>query len=212
MNRKAARPRQQGKKIEDRIGFAVRHRVRVQVLTILNEGVYTADDIAALIGESRQNVSYHLRELLGAGSIELAKTEKRRNADLFYYRAVEMPSYDREELAALSPAQRQEIAGLIVQCSTVEVIAALAAGKLSNDPRVCLMWRWFNLDVEGRNDLFEEQERFWERVQEIEIESINRCAKSDGKTTAYIVGEWGYERARTAAVRPADADKSANSF
>ncbi|HEY1853119.1 MAG TPA: winged helix-turn-helix domain-containing protein [Solirubrobacterales bacterium] len=204
------RPGQRGKRIEERVGFAVSHRVRVEVLTLLNEGIYTADAIAALIGESRQNVNYHLKELLDAGSIEIAKIEKKRNTDLHYYRAVEMPSFDRDVLAAMSPAQRQEIAGLIVQCSTAEVMAALAAGKLSDDPRVCLMWRWFNLDDQGREELFEEQERFWERVQDIEAESTNRRARSGEEARSYIVGEWGYERARAAP--EANADKSANSF
>jgi DNA-binding transcriptional ArsR family regulator len=203
---KTGRPGQRGKRIEERVGYALGHRIRVEVLTILNEGVYTADDIAALIGESRQNVHHHLKELLDARSIEIARIEKKRNADLHYYRAVEMPSYGQEELAAMSPAQRQEIAGLIVQCSTAEVMAALAAGKLSDDPRVALMWRWFNLDGRGRDDLFEEQERFWERVQEIEAESTNRRARSGEDATSYIVGEWGYERARSAPVPPADAD------
>lgn len=210
MKTKTGRPGQRGKKIEERVGFAVSHRVRVEVLTLLNEGVYTADDIGALVGESRQAVSYHLKELLDAGSIEIARVEKKRNADLHYYRAVEMPSYDREELEALAPSQRQEIAGLIVQCSTAEVMAALAAGKLSEDPRVCLMWRWFNLDARGREELFEEQERFWERVQEIEVRSTNRRAQTGEVARSYIVGEWGYERARTAP--EANADKSAKSF
>lgn len=206
MTTKTGRPGQSGKRIEERVGFAVGHRVRVGVLTLLIEGVYTAEEIAELVGESRQNVNYHLKELLDAGSIEIARIEKRRNADLHYYRAIETADYDREEVAALSPAQRQEIAALIVQYSTAEAMAALAAGKLSDDPRVCLMWNWFNLDDRGREELFEEQERFWERVQDIEAESTNRRARSGEDAKSFIVAQWGFERARTAPVPSADAD------
>jgi DNA-binding transcriptional ArsR family regulator len=199
---KMGRPGQSGKSIEERVGYALGHRIRVEILTLLNEGVYTADDIASLIGESRQNVHHHLRELLGGRSIEIAKIEKRRNADLHYYRAVEMAHYDEEEIAAMAIEDRQDIAGLIVQHSSAEIMAALAAGKLSNDPKVWLTWRWFNLDAQGRQDLFEEQRRSWERVQEIQAESVNRRAESGEEATSYIVAGWGFERARTAPVSP----------
>jgi hypothetical protein len=81
-------------------------------------------------------------------------------------------------------------------------MAALAAGKLNNDLSVCLAWRWFYLDKQGREDLADEQLRLWERVQEIEAESTNRRAESGEAATSYIVAEWGFERARTAPVPP----------
>jgi DNA-binding transcriptional ArsR family regulator len=196
------RPGQRGKSIEERVGYALSHRIRVEILTLLNEGVYTADGIAAIIGESRQTVHHHLRELLGGDSIEIAKVEKKRNTDLHYYRAVEMPNYSEQEIAAMSPEDRQTTAGLIVQHATAEIMAALAAGKLNNDPRVCLVWRWFNLDAQGRIDLSDEQVRWWERAQEIEVESTNRRADSGEDATSYVVAEWGFERARTAPVPP----------
>lgn len=196
------RPGQSGKSIEERAGYALGHRIRVEVLCLLNEGVYTADDIASIIGETRQNVHHHLRELLGGQSIEIAKVEKRRNADLHYYRAVEMPDFDDAEFAAMTPEERQGIAGFFVQTSGAELMAALAAGKLSNDPQVELAWRWFNLDAEGRRELAAEHERLWKRVHELEVEATNRRAKSGEEATSYIVAQWGFERARTAPVPP----------
>ena len=210
MKTKTGRPGQRGKKIEERVAYAVGHRVRIEILRLLNEGVYTADGLAELVGESRQNVHHHLKELLDGGMIEIAKVEKKRNADLHYYRALGTGTLDRDALERMAPEERQEIAGLIVQHSTAEVMAALAAGKLSDDPRVCLMWNWFNLDAQGREELFEEQERFWERVEEIEAASTNRRAQSGEKAESYIVASWGYKRAHMAL--EADADKSAKSF
>lgn len=204
---------QNGKSIEERVSDALAHRIRIEILTLLNEGVYTADDIAELIGESRQNVHHHLRRLFGGGSIEIARIEKRRNTDLHFYRAVEMPSFSEEDIAAMTPEERQATAGLIVQCSTAELMAALRAGKLNNDLQVCLAWRWFNFDEQGRDELADEQHKFWERVREIEAESINRRSNSGDAATSYVVAAWGFERARTAPVPPsATADKQANSF
>jgi hypothetical protein len=143
----------------------------------------------------RHDQETHWR-LACTGSIEIAKVEKRRNADLHYYRAVEMPNYSEEDIAAMTPEERQATAGLIVQHATAEIMAALAAGKLNNDPSVCLAWRWFNLDEQGRQDLAEEQVRWWERTQEIEAESTNRRAESGEDATSMLITQFGYERAR----------------
>ena len=113
---------------------------------------------------------HHLKELLNGGMIEIAKVEKKRNADLHYYRAVFSRGLDREALEKMTWEERQEIVALVVQHSTAEIMAALAAGKLSDDPRVCLMWNWLCLDAQGREELFEEQEQYWERLEKIEAE------------------------------------------
>ncbi|MFN8215902.1 MAG: winged helix-turn-helix domain-containing protein [Solirubrobacterales bacterium] len=195
-----------GKSIEERVGTALGHRIRVEILALLNEGVYTADQLAALIGESRQTVHHHLKVLLRDNSIEIAKVERRRNANLYFYRAIEMPSFDEEELAAMTPEQRQAIAGLIVQHATAEIMAALASGKLSEDPAVVLAWRWFNLDEQGRRDLLAEQERLWHRAGEIEAESTNRRAQSGEESTTIVLAEFGFERARKAPDPPTVSD------
>jgi DNA-binding transcriptional ArsR family regulator len=189
------RPGQRRKSIEEVVPYAISHRTRVHILIVLNEGTFTPGQIAEVIGEPLNNVSNHIRELADAGSIELAKKEEVRNTILHYYRAVEMPFYSDEEIAAMPPQQRQVSAGLVVQSMIAEVLAALSAGKL-RDPRVWLAWNWFNVDGQGREDIMAEQARSWSRIQEIEVESTNRRAKSGEEATSIIVTQLGYERAR----------------
>jgi DNA-binding transcriptional ArsR family regulator len=203
VNITASRAGQRGKSIEEVVSYALGHRIRVYVLTILNEGTYTPDEIARIIGEPLPNVSFHIRELLEAGSIELAKTEKVRNTNQHYYRAVEMPFYSDEEMAAMTPAQRQVTYGLILQCMTAEAMAALWAGRMPSDPRVWMAWRWFNVDEQGRQDLADEQQRSWERYQEIEAESTNRRAQSGEDAASIIMAQMGFQRERTAPSPPA---------
>jgi DNA-binding transcriptional ArsR family regulator len=198
---KTGRPGQRRKSIEEVVGYAVSHRIRVQILIVLNEGTYSATEIAEIIGEPLNNVSNHIRELLDAGSIELARTEPRGNVLRHYYRAVEMPFYSEEEAAAMTHEQRQVTAGLVVQSMTAEMMAALWAGKLA-EPRVWLAWNWFNVDAQGREEIAEEQERFWERVQEIEAEATNRRAESGEEAQSIIVSQAGYERARKGGTPP----------
>jgi DNA-binding transcriptional ArsR family regulator len=198
----AARVGQRKKSIEEVVGYALNHRIRVQVLTLLNEGVYTPDQIARILDEPLPKVAHHIRELHDAGSIELAKIEKARNADKHYYHAVEMPFYSDEEVWAMTPQQRQVSAGLILQHMVAEALAAFWAGKLRDDPRCWLAWRWFNVDAQGRQDQADEQQRSWDRMREIEAESINRCAISGEQTVSVVIANMGFERERSAPAAP----------
>jgi DNA-binding transcriptional ArsR family regulator len=194
---KTGRAGQRGKSIEEVVQYALGHRIRVHILIVLNEGVYTAGQIAEIIDEPLNNVSNHVRELLDAGSIEVVKAEQRGNLLRHYYRAVEIPFYSEQEVEAMTPEQRQVIAGLVVQSASAEVMAALWAGKLA-DPRACLAWDWYTVDQEGREELEEEQRRFLGRVREIEVEATNRRARSGEQAASMLVTLFGYERARRA--------------
>jgi DNA-binding transcriptional ArsR family regulator len=198
---------QSGKSIEEVVAYALGHRIRVQVLAILNEGTYTPDELARIIDEPLNKVSHHIKELVDAGSIELAKIEKVRNADQHYYRAIEMPFYTDEEAAEMTTHQRQVTAGLTLQGMMAEAMAAFWAGKLRDDPRTWLAWRWFNVDEQGRNDIADEQQRAWDRMREIEAESTNRRAGSGEDAVSVVVADMGFERAKSA---PAQPSRSAN--
>jgi DNA-binding transcriptional ArsR family regulator len=206
LSRVTARAGQRSKSIEEVVSYAVGHRIRVQVLSLLNEGVYTPDELSQIIGEPLNKVSHHVSELLDAGSIELARTEQVRNTTRHYYRAVEMPFYSDEEVEAMPVQQRQVSAGLILQSIMAEAMSAFWAGKMQ-DPTVWLSWRWFNVDEQGRRELAEEQARSWERAREIEAESINRSVESGEDVTSMIVASMCFERERTAP-RPSEAGPS----
>lgn len=183
------------KNIVEVVSYALSHRTRVHILIVLNEGTFTPGQIADIIDVPLNNVAKHVRLLVEAGSIELVKTEMVRNARLHWYRAVEIPFYSDEEIAAMTPQQREVSAGLVVQSALAEVLAALSAGKLS-DPRVWLAWDWFNVDEQGRQDIADEEARSWERKREIEVESTNRRAESGEESTSMLCTQLAYERAR----------------
>jgi DNA-binding transcriptional ArsR family regulator len=192
---KTGRPGQRRKRIEDVVSYAVGHRIRVHILWILNEGTYTNAEVAKIIGEPANNVANHMRELLDAGSIELARSEQKGNIVQNYYRAVEIPFYSQEDAEAMTHEQRQVTAGLVVQSAAAEIMAALWSGTLA-DPRTVLVWNPHTLDQQGREDLEAEEMRYLERAQEIEIESTNRRAKSGESGQSMIVTMFGFERAR----------------
>jgi len=197
---------QEGKTVEERLAYALTHRLRLLILTLLNEGMYSIPQLVELTGETRDNIKYHIKELLDAKALELAKEERQGKRRIFYYRAVEMPTYSDEQLEAMTPEERQAIIGLTLQSIFAEAFTAFWAGKMQSDPKhLWLGWRWFNLDAQARAELAEEMMAWWQRVQEIQADSANRCAVSGEATESVIVTIMGFPRERTAPNPPAPA-------
>ena len=229
MTNKNTRAGQRGKSIEELVSYALGHRIRIEVLAILHEGVYCPNELAEILGEPLGRVTHHVNELLDGGSIELARTEQVRNTTRHFYRAVELPEppsqkssipetetispryYSDEDFAAMPRQQRQTTSGLILQASMAEVLASLWAGKLTDDPRVFLSWRWFNVDARGREEVADELAGSWARIQEIEAEATARLTETDEQPVSVVVSTQGFERSRTTAVSPpAPPSASAN--
>jgi DNA-binding transcriptional ArsR family regulator len=191
----AKRAGQRGKRIEEVVEYAVSHRTRSQILTILDQGIYTSAELADITGEPLNRIGNHIRELLDAGSIEIADTMRRRNTQQHYYRAVRMSFFSEREAEAMTWQERQIGAGLIIQALMAEVMAGLWAGRMFDDPRDWLTWEPLNLDTEGRQELFEEQQESWERLKSIKARAADRVAESCEETTPYVASVLGFERA-----------------
>ncbi len=198
---------QGGKSIEQLITYTVNHPIRVRILVLLNEGSdYSHREIAEILDEPMNKIGNHLREMVDAGAIEVAAIEHPGNFSRHVYRAVESSYHSDEEMAAMTPYERQLDYGLSIQHLIAETIASFQAGKIRDDPRSWVASNWLNLDEQGRRDIADEQERSWERLEEIEAESINRAANSGETTTSYVVGQVSFERARKAPKSSRSAD------
>jgi DNA-binding transcriptional ArsR family regulator len=198
---------QAGKTIEQLITYTVNHPIRVEILVLLNEGRnYSHREIAEILDEPMNKIGNHLRELVDAGSVEVAEVERTGNFTRHVYRAVETTYHSDEEIAAMTPYERQLDYGLSIQHLVAETMASFQAGKLRDDPRSWVASNWLNLDAQGRQEIADEQERSWERLEEIAAEAINRAADSGEETVSYIVGQVSFERARAAPSPPRSAD------
>lgn len=184
---------EQKRSVEQAVSYAIGHRIRIEILALLNEGTRSPAELAKLTGRPITTVGHHVKELVNSGCIELARIEKVRNADQHFYRAVELPFVSDEEAELLPVEARQQYAAVILQALMAEGLAALWAGKLSSDP-VWMSWRWFNLDVQGQEEAQEAQHEFWERIKEIDAGAANRVALSGEGTTSTIVAALGFER------------------
>lgn len=188
--------------VEDAVHYSVGHRIRTEILAILNEGMRTPDELSKITGESLSKLGHHIKALLDDGSIELACIKPVRNTLQHFYRAVEIPFYSDEEVAAMPPEKKQAITGVILEAVIAEALASFDAGKMVEDPRLWLSWRWFNVDAQGRGDLADEQARHWARAQEIETEATERRVDSGEEAVSIIITSLGYVRSRTATHSP----------
>lgn len=180
------------------VSYALASPIRIEILTALNEQAYSVSELSKLLHYPVSTVGHHVEELLKSKSIEVAYTKQRRNFTQSFYRAVEIAYFTDEEVAAMSPDQRNELSALILQASMAEGLASLQAGKFRDDLRLFLAWRWFHVDDEGREAIADEQARHWARVGEIEAESNARCIESGEETRSIIVASHGFERCRAA--------------
>lgn len=199
----------QKRSVEEAVSYSVGHRIRIEILCILNEGTHSASELSRLIHQPLTTISHHIKELVNARSIELARIEKVRNTDQHFYRAVEIPIVSDEEAEALPTSVKQEYAALILQTVTAEGLGALWAGKMNNDPLVRMMWRWFNVDAQGRQEIADEQRESWERIVEIEARSTNRRTESNEEPITLIASTMGFERSRPVGGGPASIHRLA---
>jgi hypothetical protein len=182
--------------LEEAVSYAVGHRIRIEILCLLNEATYSASELAELTRWPLTTISHHIKEMLSSGSIEVARIAKVRNTDQHFYRAVELPFVSDEEAATLSPEVKQEYAAVVLQAIVAESLAALRTQKLNTDPRVWMSWCWYSLDEQGREELADEQRESWDRIVEIEARSTNRRAISGEEATTFIAASLGFERSR----------------
>jgi predicted ArsR family transcriptional regulator len=193
----------QGKRsVEDAMSFSLGHRLRIEIRAALHEGPATSAQLAEIVGQPRETITYQLQEMLKDGSIDVAKTEKVGNMDRHYYCVVELPHFSDEEIAAMSPGERQTLFALVVQAASTEALASLLAGRMAADPRVFIAWNRINLDSLGAENLADEAARSWCRRHEIEAESVNRRAETGEPGVTYVITSFAYQRSRTTAPEP----------
>jgi DNA-binding transcriptional ArsR family regulator len=189
--------------VEDAVSYALAHKTRIEILAALHEGPESADGLAKIVRRPLSTVTHHIEKLLDDGSIAVAWAKLiRTNMTQNFYRVVELPEFSDEEVAAMTPEERQAIAALIVQAAAAEALASLWAGKMIHDPRAMLAWNRINLDARGRQDFADEQAESWARIKQIECDSANRMAESGEKGVTYIATSFGYERSRNSAPPP----------
>lgn len=184
------------KEIADAIGYAFGHWIRLEALAILAEGKASVAEIARAIGVSVPRLSGHIRGLYEHGLIEDMGTRTARNANERFYRAVAIPYIDDETYRAMTPEERRDPIGLIIQATIAETLASLRAGKMDHDENARMISDCLWVDARGREEVVDRVLATYGRLVDIKADSATRLADAGETGTTTIVSVAGFERSR----------------
>jgi DNA-binding transcriptional ArsR family regulator len=139
--------------LESNIVKALSHPLRMRILTRLNEGVASPNEMAKEFDESLPLVSYHVRILRELDCIELVKTTPRRGAIEHHYRALTRPFLDDDDWAQLPPSARKAVSNTVLTKALGDVRLAVAAGTFDDRADRHLSYAPLVLDEEGWRSL-----------------------------------------------------------
>jgi DNA-binding transcriptional ArsR family regulator len=139
--------------LESNIVKALSHPLRMRILTRLNEGVASPNEMAKEFEESLPLVSYHVRILRELECIELVRTTPRRGAIEHHYRALTRPFLDDDDWAQLPPSARKAVSNTVLTKALGDVRTAVAAGTFDDRADRHLSYTPLVLDEQGWREL-----------------------------------------------------------
>jgi DNA-binding transcriptional ArsR family regulator len=170
--------------ITQQLAKALAHPLRVRILSSLNKGISSPNQLAQELGEPLGNVSYHVKTLLEYDCVELVKTEPRRGAVEHFYRATERAFFSAKDWEKIPASARKGINGVILEAIGEDAAAALIANTfearsdshISRTPMVLDETGWGELATllsETLNQALEIQEAAAGRLAEEKTEPIS---------------------------------------
>ena len=188
--------RKRTRRPEDALPHSVNHWIRVEAIAILNEGEFSAGEIAKMINEDVKNVRGHIIDLYKSGCIEFAGHKMVGSSMRPVYRALVLPVVYDETYRKMSMEERHDLNGAVVQGIFGETMSSYRTGHMDADEQLCLLWDALNLDPEGKQELLELLTATWEGAQAINGRAANRLAKAGKAGETTFVGLQGFKRGR----------------
>ncbi|HET6506034.1 MAG TPA: helix-turn-helix domain-containing protein [Baekduia sp.] len=170
----ARRDQKDQHELESNIVKALSHPLRMRILTRLNEGVASPNEMAKEFEESLPLVSYHVRILRELDCIELVRTTPRRGAIEHHYRALTRPFLNDDDWAQLPPSARKAVSNTVLSKALGDVRNAVAAGTFDDRSDRHLSYTSLALDEEGWRKLGDRLNELLEWVIEEQAAAAGR--------------------------------------
>jgi hypothetical protein len=170
---------------------ALSHPLRVKILVVLNEVVASPKELELLIpgGPKLPDLSYHCRQLLKYGCVEVVKHERVRGAVKTYYRAITRAFLDNDAWARMSDKAKTKFSVAAVKAVTDSAHDALIAQTFDKRPDRNAITLDFPADeqawLEGTAIVLDA----YEKLQGVE----GRAANRDGEKIKMTISLLSYE-------------------
>jgi DNA-binding transcriptional ArsR family regulator len=148
----------------------------VKALVLMQERPACAKDLQDELRMSLATASHHMKELKKMGLIEHVRDEPRRGAVAHYYRTVLRPTWNDDDWAKLSIAERQQYATWLLQILNLDVAQAMLAGTFNARPDTHSSCPKILVDEQGRQDIHGILDDALARILKVEAASNKRMA------------------------------------
>jgi len=165
--------------ITQQLAKALAHPLRVRILTSLQKGISSPNQLAQELDEPLGNVSYHVKTLLEYDCVELVKTEPRRGAVEHFYRATERAFFSDSDWEKIPASARKGISGAVIEMIGKDATEALGAGTIDARTDSHVSRTPLVLDDAGWGDLTSLLGETLNRAMEIQEEAATRLAGKD---------------------------------
>lgn len=163
--------------ITQQLAKALAHPLRVRILTSLQKGISSPNQLAQELDEPLGNVSYHVKTLLEYDCVELVKTEPRRGAVEHFYRATERAFFSDSDWEKIPASARKGISGAVIEMIGKDATESLAAGTIDARTDSHVSRTPLIVDQKGWGDLTSLLAETLDRAIEIQEESATRIAE-----------------------------------
>lgn len=170
------------------LALVVNHRLRARIWYVLRDRVASPNQLKDLLGVKLSDAAYHVRVLAQHGCIELVDTRQRRGATEHFYRAIERPDFDAEQIGELSVEQAQENAISILQMGFADVTRALEAKTLCSRKEHFVARLIARVDAEGFAEISNAFDDFLERFYAAEAASAERMGSDSTADDIRVTG------------------------
>lgn len=158
---------------------ALSHRLRVEILTLLNERakaspVEMSRQLLAPVGD----ISHHVKQLVKYGCAEAVETRPRRGAVEHFYRATSRPVVDVEAMEKMNLPARRSLVGELAQKVLDDLQDGFDAGTVEARADTHLTRMPLLLDKQGWSELTELHRQTFEETHGIKARSDERRSES----------------------------------
>jgi DNA-binding transcriptional ArsR family regulator len=166
--------------LDSNIVKALSHPLRMRILTRLNEGVASPNEMAKEFEESLPLVSYHVRILRELDCIELVRTTPRRGAIEHHYRALTRPFLDLADWEQLPPSARKAVSNTVLSKALGDVREAVSTGTFDDRTDRHLSYAPLLFDEQGWTAMIDRMAELLEWAIEEQAASAGR--RQDGES------------------------------